>query len=65
MILAESVHTLLKIWKNYDWKSKVDWHASRKSLVGKISQTITKWMEFAHRLNCEHQFKEKISVINH
>jgi hypothetical protein len=62
--LVECVTALIAVWKSYDWKSRLDWKAARRSLIAKTAQLLSKWAELAARLNYQSSFKEKHFALN-
>jgi hypothetical protein len=55
------VHTLITVWRSYDWKSHIDWKPSRKTFVARSIHQVSRWGELAKRIGCESMLKERVA----
>ena len=63
-ILTECIGSLIKIWRSYDWKSRLNWKPSRKVLLSKGIQTLNGWLGLSKKLGSERNLKEKIYFLS-
>lgn len=63
-ILTECIGSLIKIWRGYDWKSRLNWKPSRKALLSKGIQTLNGWLGLSKKLGSERSLKEKIYFLS-